>query len=41
MKTNCNNRYATTAFTATLLKEVARLSDVPIQVRLFCFYLEI
>lgn len=33
VKTNCCNRYATTAFTSTLLKEVARLSNVPLQVR--------
>lgn len=31
VKTNCSNRYATTAYTATILKEVARLSQVPIQ----------
>ncbi|CAF4670234.1 unnamed protein product, partial [Rotaria socialis] len=31
VKTNCCNRYATTAFTATLLKEIARLSNVPLQ----------
>jgi len=32
VKTNCCNRYATTAFTSTLIKEVARLSGVPLQV---------
>lgn len=32
VKTNCCNRYATTAFTATLIKEIARLSAVPLQV---------
>lgn len=31
LKYNCNQRYATTAITAAILKEVARLSDVPIQ----------
>ncbi|CAF0754632.1 unnamed protein product [Rotaria sordida] len=31
VKTNCCNRYATTAFTATLIKEIARLSNVPLQ----------
>ncbi|CAF1396365.1 unnamed protein product [Adineta steineri] len=31
LKTNCNNRYATTAFTSTVIKEIARLSNVPIQ----------
>jgi aspartyl aminopeptidase len=35
VKTNCCNRYATTAFTSTLLKEIARLSHVPLQVRFF------
>jgi aspartyl aminopeptidase len=32
IKTNCCNRYATTAYTSTLLKEIARLSNVPLQV---------
>ena len=31
IKTNCNNRYATTAFTATVMKEIARISNVPVQ----------
>ncbi|CAF0778431.1 unnamed protein product [Adineta ricciae] len=31
VKTNCNNRYATTAFTATVVKEIARISNVPVQ----------
>jgi len=31
VKTNCSGRYATTAFTSTLLKEIGRLSNVPLQ----------
>jgi len=31
VKTNCCNRYASTAFTSTLIKEVARLSNIPLQ----------
>ncbi|CAF4067081.1 unnamed protein product [Rotaria sp. Silwood2] len=31
VKTNCCGRYATSAFTATLIKEIARLSNVPLQ----------
>lgn len=37
VKTNCCNRYATTAFTATVLKEIARSSNVPLQVRRISF----
>ncbi|CAF0785323.1 unnamed protein product [Didymodactylos carnosus] len=31
IKTNCNNRYATTAFTSTIIKEVARIDNVQLQ----------
>ncbi|CAF0823107.1 unnamed protein product [Didymodactylos carnosus] len=31
IKTNCNNRYATTAFTSTIIKEIARIGNVQLQ----------
>ena len=37
IKTNCCNRYATTALTATMIKEISRLNNVPLQVSIFKF----